>query len=340
MSMTVVKTAARASSGRATRLCVLLALLLLASSVVAHGSPEAEYERSVARLSPVDVVSGPQVQQARRAGPGRPLQLSGVIRGLMVSGDKRIIILSLIDQATVEIESREEHSEIRTGARVRCLVQPADSTNRSRLDLVDITYDRTPIELLAEAARAALKIPPQDPREIALSAAQIRGGAAMPSRGGDPTIVCRRAIAHFNPRLSTTEVNTMADNIIRYSTQYGVDPYLVVAVIAAESRFNPNARSYAGAMGLGQLMPATAAAHGVDAYDPVANLHTAVRIIRRNLDTYNGDWNRALAAYNAGRGAVNRYGGVPPYRETRDYLWRIYEYWSWLNGVTPQARPR
>lgn len=337
--MTVLKTTATASSGRAMRLCFLLALLLLASSVVAWGSLEAEYERSVARLSPLDVVSGPQLQQARRAGPGRPLQLSGVIRGLMVSGERRIIILSLIDEATIEIESREQHSEMRTGTRVRCLVQPADSTNRSRLDLVDITYDRTPIELLVEAARAALKIPPQDPAEIALSAAQIRGGAAAPPRG-DPTIVCRLAIARFNPRLSTTEVNSMADNIIRYSTQYGVDPYLVVAVIAAESRFNPNARSYAGAMGLGQLMPATAAAHGVDAYDPVANLHTAIRIIRRNLDTYNGDWNRALAAYNAGRGAVNRYGGVPPYRETRDYLWRIYDYWCRLNGTTPEPRPR
>jgi soluble lytic murein transglycosylase-like protein len=78
----------------------------------------------------------------------------------------------------------------------------------------------------------------------------------------------------------------------------------------------------------------------VDAYDPVANLHVAIRIISRNLKKYNGDINKALAAYNAGVGAVSRYGGVPPYRETRNYLWKIYEYWCWLNAVTPEPRPR
>ncbi len=114
----------------------------------------------------------------------------------------------------------------------------------------------------------------------------------------------------------------------------------MVAVIAAESRFNPKARSYKGAMGLGQLMPGTAAAHSVNAYDPVANLHVAIRIISRNLKQYNGDINKALAAYNAGVGAVAKYDGVPPYRETRDYLWRIYEYYCWLHGIPAQARPK
>ena len=72
----------------------------------------------------------------------------------------------------------------------------------------------------------------------------------------------------------------------------------------------------------------------------MANLEVAIRIISRNLKQYNNDWNLALAAYNAGRGAVSRYGGVPPYRETREYLWRIYEYWCWLNGTQPEPRPR
>jgi soluble lytic murein transglycosylase-like protein len=87
-------------------------------------------------------------------------------------------------------------------------------------------------------------------------------------------------------------------------------------------------------------MPATAAAHGVDPYDPIANLEVAIRIIRRNLDKYDGDPLKALAAYNAGVGAVKRYGGVPPYRETRNYLWTIYGYWCWLHGTKPQPRPR
>ena len=162
----------------------------------------------------------------------------------------------------------------------------------------------------------------------------------MPTRGGDQTTVIKRAIATLNPRLPARDINVIGDSIVSYSARYNVDATLVVAVIAAESRFNPNARSYKGAMGLGQLMPATAAAHNVDATDPIENLHLAIRIIRKNLDKYNGDPLRALAAYNAGTGAVDRHGGVPPYRETRNYLWTIYEYWCWLNGIRPEPRPR
>jgi soluble lytic murein transglycosylase-like protein len=209
---------------------------------------------------------------------------------------------------------------------------------------VDICWDKTPMEVLAEAARAALKIPVKDKAEISRAASLLQrnqqAANPTPTRGGDSELVIKRAIAHFNPRLSTGEIEQIANSIEVYSERYEVHPYLVVAVVAAESRFNPNARSYKGAAGLGQLMPATAAAHGVDPYDPIANLEVAIRIISRNLKEFNNDWNKALAAYNAGRGAVNRYDGVPPYRETREYLWRIYEYWSWLNGTTPEPRPR
>jgi len=72
----------------------------------------------------------------------------------------------------------------------------------------------------------------------------------------------------------------------------------------------------------------------------VQNLDLAIRIIRRNLDKYNGSALKALAAYNAGTGAVKKHGGVPPYRETRTYLWRIYEYWCKLTGRTAVARPK
>jgi hypothetical protein len=288
-----------------------------------------------------------QLQQARRNEPARPLQISGVIQGLLATGEKRVIILELVDKSTAEIECKTDSSEIKTGSRVRCLVKPADSTGRSPIFLVDITWDKTPLDVLAQAARAALKIPVSNRDEIADAAARAaaltRASAPMPSRGGDTSVVCRQAIAYLNPRLASTEVSIIADSIIAYSAKYGVDPYLVVAVIAAESRFNPNARSYKGAAGLGQLMPATAAAHGVDPYDAVANLEVAIRIIKSNLDKYAGrpdQWNLALAGYNAGNGAVKRHGGVPPYRETRNYLWKIYEYWCWLTGQTPVARPK
>ncbi len=309
----------------------------------AAASTEAEFEAKAAKLKAVEVVSRAQLDQALRALPGRPLQVSGTIQGMMGAADARQVMLKLVGGEVI-IETKMNWSELQQSARVRCLVVPMGRTVHARLELVDITWDNTPPEVLREAARAPLKLPVKSKEEIALAAAALqRNQQALhptPTRGGDRALVVKRAIAHFNPRLSKEEVDTIAGSILAYSERYGVDPYMVVAVIAAESRFNPKARSYKGAAGLGQLMPATAQAHGVDPYDPVANLEVAIRILSRNLKKYNYDWNQALAAYNAGAGAVSRYGGVPPYRETRTYLWRIYEYWCWLNGTKPEPRPR
>jgi len=328
--------------GRSVMGTVPIALLLLGTvSPGALASPEAGYRKSVAAFQPIDIVSGPQLQQARRAQPGKSLQLSGLIQGIFSAGEQRTILLQLVDNGTVEIECDSSHQEIHPRARVRCLVKPKDPSPTAALKLMDITWDKTPLELLQEAARAALKLPVTDREEIAQSAARIqRAQQPIPSRGGDQATLIKRAVTTLNARLSPREVDVISESIVAYSARYSVDPTLVVAVIAAESRFNPNARSYKGAMGLGQLMPATAAAHNVDAWDPIENLHLAIRIIRKNLDRYSGDWNKALAAYNAGVGAVDRNRGVPPYRETRNYLWKIYEYWCWLNNIQPDPRPR
>lgn len=104
----------------------------------------------------------------------------------------------------------------------------------------------------------------------------------------------------------------------------GLDPALVRAVVAVESAFRPGAVSPKGAQGLMQLMPATAAALGVkDAFDPAQNLDAGSRHLAALVQGYAGDLNKALAAYNAGAGAVARHGGVPPYRETKDYVAKV-----------------
>ena len=103
---------------------------------------------------------------------------------------------------------------------------------------------------------------------------------------------------------------------------HGVDPALVHAVIEVESNYQPSARSRKGAMGLMQLMPATARQYGVaDAYEPGANLDAGIRHLRFLLDRF--DVRLALAAYNAGEATVRRYGGVPPFGETRSYVSRV-----------------
>lgn len=137
----------------------------------------------------------------------------------------------------------------------------------------------------------------------------VVAAAPAPSAGATPAIV---------PKPGT--LKEMIDSVAK---KYDLPPEFIRSVIATESGYQANAVSPKGAVGLMQLMPATAKAYGADARDPAQNLEAGARHLRDLLVQYDGDSARALAAYNAGAGAVSKYNGVPPYSETQNYVYRV-----------------
>jgi hypothetical protein len=155
------------------------------------------------------------------------------------------------------------------------------------------------------------------------------GGAATPGQGGLATQAARGPViatgdTNSGYRANVAPQGELVDYARKVATAYGIDPDIFVRQINQESGFKPTARSGAGAQGVAQFMPATAARYGVDVNDPYSSLDGAARHMRDLLKAFNGDWRLALAAYNAGEGAVRKYGGVPPYEETQTYVRNIY----------------
>ena len=153
---------------------------------------------------------------------------------------------------------------------------------------------------------------------------------------GAPAYVTTRPVA-------TTGADTQFEDLVQeFSRKQSLRPELVRAVIQVESGFNPRARSPKGAMGLMQLMPQTARELGVrDPYDPEDNIRGGTRYLRQLLDKYDGNLELALAAYNAGPAAVDKYDEkIPPYRETRDYVAKVTAKAGRTAALSPAAAKR
>lgn len=136
------------------------------------------------------------------------------------------------------------------------------------------------------------------------------------------------AIATYESSNSMTASNF--DNIIKHAAEtYNLPEKLISSVIKQESNFNPSALSTAGASGLMQLMPGTAKYLGVsNIFDPEQNIMGGAKYLRQMLNQFDGNMETALAAYNAGPGAVKKYGGIPPYKETQNYVQKVLNYYQ------------
>ena len=180
----------------------------------------------------------------------------------------------------------------------------------------------------------------QDGGVVEIDAAAVReyekdeavGPSAIPPAAPAPVAVSAPAAAP--PSLSAADLADAA------ADKYGLPRQLVRSVMAAESGFQPQAVSPKGAIGLMQLMPGTAAQLGVDPFDAAQNVDAGTRYLRDLLSKYNGGLRHALAAYNAGPQAVDKYNGVPPYRETVNYIFRVERDFLGNGPKVPDAAPQ
>jgi soluble lytic murein transglycosylase-like protein len=187
------------------------------------------------------------------------------------------------------------------------------------------------LTLLGTSARAEIAVLANG-QTLKLDGHRVEDGlVVLVLKGGGQVSVPPATVQGFVPDEVLDEVAVPPGGDLRQAAalvarRHGLDPDLVIAVVSVESGFRPQAVSPKGAQGLMQLMPRTAESLGVvDAFDPEENLDGGVRHLVQLLTQYDGDVERALAAYNAGEGAVRRHHGVPPYRETRAYVKKVLE---------------
>ncbi|HEX3458772.1 MAG TPA: lytic transglycosylase domain-containing protein [Candidatus Baltobacteraceae bacterium] len=146
---------------------------------------------------------------------------------------------------------------------------------------------------------------------------------------------------HINPQMPKWQSRDLAKRVLISAERWRLDATMLVAIVTVESRWHTHAVSRAGAIGLGQLMPGTAANLGVNPHDPAQNLSGAARYLRGLISRFGADhYSLVFAAYNAGPKAVTQYGGIPPFDETQNYVVRVLDTWQYLAKMIhlpPQA---
>ncbi len=347
---------------------VCLALALAACRVLAD--PAGDLLKAQAAAG--HVLTGAAAASAlRQPGPdaGRMLEASATVSGLVSVGAERTALLTTTSATGGASVSLPVPSGLRgaswldSGAQVRVLLRvvPDDPALPSGLRLVAVAPEGDVVAAEVQAARreAALRRPVRlasrslptrrDGRRITYAADSYAAdpghpAGALSARALSIYAPYRSLVRRWNRRLSETDVDKITTSILYFSDINNLDPRLPVAMIIAESDFDLHSTSHTGAMGLSQLMPETARGLGVtNAYDPIQNIGAAVHILRGHLDSYGGAPANAgiipfsqialtMAAYNAGPGAVRKYHGVPPYRETQRYIKRVFSLYRQMCG--------
>jgi soluble lytic murein transglycosylase-like protein len=266
----------------------------------------------------------------------RIVELSTTVKGTFKVDNRGALMIDSPDGGTVVVDCANipdwlAGNEIK--ARLLIKVSREDEADETKMVLMGAApedqvaaYDKAPASATAKTSSKRNLRP-----NLASRHATFRGmrDETLPESSVTPIYAAR--IKLINRRLTDEDANDIARFVIGYSLKYGVDARLIMSMVMVESGFNPYATSRHGAQGLGQLMPGTAQGMGVEnAYDMKQNIEAMIQIVRGNIDSYKastGDDEKALelaiAAYNAGKGAVAKYGGIPPYTETQNYVVKV-----------------
>ena len=332
--------------------------LLLAFAAAARADPSASYLQTRQSLRPAPLAAASLSDaQANPAGYlGRTFEATVRIGGFVTADNVRTVLLSTGSQTlAARLPSGLRDGQwLAAGQTVRILVREDKIGNDNSLSNLSVLAaapeaDVSVLEhaLASRASYPSRSLPYADRgRRMAFVSAPSAPAAphSLTSRAQAVYAPYWNAVRGINPRLSTSDVDKITSSILYFSDQNDIDPRLIIAMIVCESGFDINSTSRTGAMGLGQLMPATARGLGVtNAYDPVQNIAASVRLLRGHLDTYGGAPAHAgvipfnqialtMAAYNAGPGAVRKYHGVPPYRETQRYVAKVAALYKKLCG--------
>jgi len=314
------------------------------------------HERRAARQKTMDASLLSTAMSNPSAYQGRVIEVSATVSGQVASGSERTVLLQIGQQslAVTLPTSLQQSTWIEVDRPIRILFL-VDAASKESLRMICAAPEGDAADAERAEQVAATRATPQTSRSMPYSRDGKRdeivagvdasdgsydddGGhpnPALPARARAVFGAYHAAIHKLNKNLSDEDLDTITNSVLYFSDQNDVDPRLIVAMIIAESDFHIFSHSHAGAMGLGQIMPEEARRLGVtDPYDPEQNIAASCRILRGHLDKYGGAPANAgkipysqirliMAAYNAGPGAVHKYHGVPPYRETQRYVQKV-----------------
>ncbi len=345
------------------------ALFLALSAVPARSLDVAEYLRIRRETACNRALAASDVAAAPASHRDAVLELRGAICGVVSSGSAVKFLLVPEQGASLLLEAPPGGDPLVSAAgsqRVRVLARVVDGAigNVAPLQPIAVASDAevTAQERAWEQRESARRQALASRSMTAAAGRSVRYAAPPmpPPAPGELSELARKYlspvgqgiytayagfIAGWNPRLPRHQVDQITVSLLYFAERHRVDPRLAVALIICESGFNPNAKSRAGAQGLGQLMPFNSRAFGLsNPYDPMQNVRVSMNILKMKLQIYKESGvpdgqitprqvALTLAAYNAGSGAVRKFGGVPPYRETQRYVARVMGLYKRLCGI-------